>query len=193
MSAESQRILNQLSDEAAKRFLERNANLLALTKNGPNDVARRISAAIAMDKQLQEGVVFFFDVIAQQGYAGKIAKEDCSKAIYEAICKAFLKIQRNCVVVFATKLTPEALAELEGIEVAAGERQAPPPPPPQKSAQDQLEDQVREDWRKLPTDKLKTKMNRDPEYRQTFDRLMAANQLESQCTSLHDGGAEFRQ
>jgi hypothetical protein len=162
--------------------------LLALTKEGPKGVMKRIEASLALaDETIKGDVMLYIDVIDQAGYAGQVARGDFKKAMYCALCKAFLKAQRNFVVEFVSKLTPEALAELEGIEVSAGERKPPPPLPPQKSAQEQLEDQVREDWKRLSTDKLKVRLTRDAAYKATFDRLMDANQLESQCTTLTDG------
>lgn len=128
----------------------------------------------------------------QKGLAGEFAREEFSRSIYRSICLGFLKIQRNYMVRFATRLTPEAQAQLEEIEVAAGERQPTPPPPPQKSAEEILVELIKEDWRKLSTDKLKKKMN-DPQYRQVFDQLMASNQLEWVATSYTDDSAEFRQ
>jgi hypothetical protein len=93
------------------------------------------------------------------------------------------------VIEFATKLTDEALTELEDIEITAGQR-APravvPPPTPPLSAAEQLEAQVREDWHRLETSKMRKKMN-DPAYRAVVDKLMADGSLESRVTSLIDG------
>jgi hypothetical protein len=55
-----------------------------------------------------------------------------------------------------------------------------------------LEAQVREDWHRLETSKMRAKMN-NPAYKAVVDKLMADGSLESQVTSLTDGGAEFRQ
>ena len=188
--------IDQLIKEVEDRFLRINANLLALTKNGASDVVKRIFSALALDQDTRDTMKFLGDpeVINQKDmYARGRARKDFYDELYKRFCVAFLRIQRNYVVEFVSKLTDEAIAGLEQIEVVAGERTPAPPRPPQKSVQEQLEDQIREDWRKLPTDKLKIKMNRDPQYRQVFDRLMAGNRLESQCTALHDNGAEFRQ
>ena len=179
-----------LTHAAAREFLDRSRNLLALTKEGAHRVMKRLEAALTLlDADAKNDVLMYLDTIDQPGYAGQIGREDFRKSMYACLAKAFLKAQRNCVIEFVTRLTPEALAELEALEVSAGERQPAPPAPPQTSAQELLEEQVREDWRKLPTDKLKSKMNRDPQYRQVFDRLMSVNELDSHCTSLHDGAA----
>lgn len=156
----------KLTHAAAREFLDRNRNLLALTKEGAHRVMQRIEASLTLlDADSKNDVLLYLDCIDQKGIAGQMGREDFQKAIYAAICKAFLKAQRNCVIEFATHLTPEASAELEALEVSAGERQPAPPPPPQKSAQELLEEEVRADWLKLPTEKLKAKMNRDPQYR----------------------------
>lgn len=186
----------RLTNEVAQDFLYRNKNLLALVKEGPKGAMKRVEAALTLlEENAKSDVLMFLDVVDQKGYAGQIGRADFKAAMYASMAKAFLRAQRNCVVLFSTKLTPEALAELEAIEVAAGEREPAPPPPPQKSQAELLEAQVRADWSgksAIPTDKLKAKMNRDPQYREVFNRLMAANQLESVATSYTDGAAEFR-
>jgi len=184
-----QRIVKQLSDQGADQFLERNKNLLALTKNGANDIVSRITAALTLDRGLQEQVEFYFDVVEQPGPAGIVAREACLDEIYSVICKAFLKIQRNYVVTFATKLTAEAISELEEIERVCGLREPLPPPVPQKSAQELLEEQVVADFNgALSTDKMRAKINTDKAYRDTFNRLSESGKLESRVTTLHDGG-----
>jgi hypothetical protein len=180
---------NDLTQAAKNDFLDRNRNLLALTTNGPNDVFRRISAALALDSDAQTDVMLFADAVDQKGYAGQVARKDFQEAMYVVICKSFLRIQQNLVVTFASKLTPEALTELEAIEVSAGVREAPAPiapPPPPLSAEEQLEAEVRKDWVHLASKEIKRKRN-NAAYRAMSEKLMAANQLESFCTSLHDG------
>lgn len=188
---------NELMLKARAKFISDSRDLLALMKNlTVDELTRKMASAMELNPDFTEELLLHSDpsYLSQLGPAGRAAREAFSNAAYRSICQSFLKVQRNAQVIVNCRLAdfPEAYAQLDAIEIAAGERRPAPPPPPQRSAQEQLEDQVRDDWRKLPTDKLKTKMNRDPEYRQAFDRLMAANQLESQCTSLHDGGAEFR-
>jgi hypothetical protein len=187
---------NDLTMEVREEFLRKNANLLALTRNGANDVLKRISASMALDEGARDEVLFLSDVeyLEQKGHTGRIARDSFKSEMYRQICRHFLRVQRNCRIEFVSKLTPEAPAELEALEVAAGERQPapPPPPPPAKPQTEILEEQVRSDWKELSTDKLKKKLN-NPEYNATFDRLMAANQLESVATSYTDGSAEFRQ
>jgi hypothetical protein len=180
----------KLTHEAARDFLERNKNLLALTREGAKGVMRRVEASLALlDAESKGDVLLYLDVVDQKGYAGQIARKDFRDAMYAAIAKSFLKAQRNLVIEFISKLTPEALAELESIEVTAGERQAAPPPPPQKSPQEQLEDQVLADYNgALSTDKMRAKMNSNAAYRDTFNRLSESGKLESRVTTLHDGG-----
>jgi hypothetical protein len=187
--------VNNLTQAAKEEFLDRNRNLLALTKNGANDVFRRISAALALDSDAQTDVMLFADVVDQPGFAGQVARKDFQEAMYVAICKSFIRVQQNLVVTFAAKLTPEALAELEAIEVAAGVREAPAPiapPPPPLTAAEQLEAEVRRDWVHLRTSEVKRKLN-NRAYKAEFDRLMAAGDLKSQVTAYTDGAAEFRQ
>jgi hypothetical protein len=185
---------NDLTQAAKNDFLDRNRDLLALTKNGPNDVFKRISASLALDSKLQDDVMMFADLVDQRGYAGQVARDDFKREMYRAICVAFLKIQHNLVMTWAAKLTPEALAQLEAIEVVAGVREAPAPivpPAPPKSAQELLTEEVKRDWVHLRTSEVKRKCN-NKLYKAEFDRLMNSGELASVCTSLHDGGREFR-
>jgi hypothetical protein len=180
---------NDLTQAAKQDFMDRNRDLLALTKNGPNDVFRRIAASLALDSQAQDDCLLYIDLIDQKGYAGQVARNDLQRELYRAICKAFLKIQHNYVVEFVSKLTPEAESQLEDIEIEAGQRAPRPvgaPPPPPKSAAELLTEEVLRDWKFLPVDKLKHKLN-NRAYKAEFDRLEAANFLETQITSLTDG------
>jgi hypothetical protein len=181
---------NDLTQAAKNLFLDANRDRLALTKNGPNDVFRRISAALALDAEAQNDVMLYADIVDQRGYAGEQARDDFRNAIYVAICKCFLRIQRNGVLEDVSKLTPEAQEQQENIEIAAGQRTPRPvvaAPPPPKSVAEQLEDEVRRDWKFLGADKLKHKLN-NRAYKATFDRMIAADQLGSVCTTLTDGG-----
>jgi hypothetical protein len=188
--------ITNLVEEVRQDFLKRNRDLLALTKAGPEDLMRRVVASLALNSEAQAEVMFWArpELLDQKGYAGSVAREDFKKEMYLAVCKSFLKVQNNLVIEFVARLTPEAAEQLEDIEIAAGQR-APravvTPPPPPKSAKELLEEEVRRDWKHLRTAEVKKKLN-NRAYKETFDRLMAAGQLESVCTSLHDGGAEFR-
>lgn len=188
-------ITSELTQAAKNDFLDRNKNMLAYTN--ANDVFRRISAALALDPEAQDDVMMYADLVDQKGIAGEIARKDFHREIYKAICKSFLRIQRNGVVPFiVAKLSGEALAELEAIEVCAGVRQASEPvapPPPPKSAQEQLEDQVIADYNgDLSTDKMRAKVRSDAAYRDTFNRLSENGTLKSKVTTLTDGAKEFR-
>lgn len=140
---------NDLTQVAKNLFLDSNRDLLALTKNGANDVFKRIAAALALDSEAQSDCLLYADILDQKaGYAR---------------------------------------------EIVAGERaprQVAPPPPPPKSAAELLTEEVLLDWKHLPADKVKLKMN-NRAYKAEFDRLMAADQLDSQIASLHDTARSF--
>jgi hypothetical protein len=185
---------NDLTQQEKNKFLDLSRNMLAYTENGPNDVFKRITAALILDQEAQDDVMMFAPLVDQKGYAGQVAREDFSREIYKAICKCFLRVQRNGVITFVAKLSGEALAELEAIEVAAGVREAPAPiapPPPPKSAQELLTEEIRRDWVHLRTSEVKRKLN-NKAYKAEFDRQMNAGELKSQVTSYTDGAAEFR-
>ena len=186
---------NDLTQKAKEVFMHDTRDLLAFTRAGANDVFKRVAASLMLDPEAQSDCLLYADILDQKaGYARDQARDDFRNAMHAAICKAFLKILRNGAIEFVGKLTPEAQEQLENVEIMAGERAphpvAPPPPPP-KSAQEQLEDQVRYDWHRLETSKMRAKMN-NPAYKAVVDKLMADGSLESQITSLTDGAKEFR-
>jgi hypothetical protein len=185
---------SEITQLAKQDFMDRNKNLLALTKEGPNGVFRRVAAALALDSEASQDCLLYLDVIDQKGHAGQVARQDLQRELYRAICKAFLRCQHNFVIEFATKLTDEALTELEDIEITSGQRSPRPveaPLQPPKSAQELVTEEVLLDWKRLPADKVKLKLN-NRAYKAEFDRLMAADQLDSQITTLHDHSEEFR-
>jgi hypothetical protein len=181
--------------EVRNEFLQQHRNLLAFAKEGADGVMRRVSAAAALDSQAKEDVLMYAPLVDQSGYAGEVALADFKRELHRSVARAFLECQRNLVIEFVAKLSGEALAELEDIEICAGVR-APrpivPPPPPTPTAAEQLEAEVRRDWVHLRTAEVKLKLN-NKAYKAVFDRLMDSGQLASQVTAFTDGGAEFRQ
>jgi hypothetical protein len=181
--------------DVRNEFLQEHRDLLAFTKNGADDVMRRITAALALDTQAKEDVQFYSGAVDQAGYAGQVALADFKRELHRSIARAFLECQKNLVIEFVARLTPEAVEQLENIEIAAGQRDPRPivpPPPPPLTAAEQLEAEVRRDWVHLRTAEVKRKLN-NKAYKAVFDRLMDSGQLASQVTSFTDGGAEFRQ
>jgi hypothetical protein len=187
-------LANDITQLAKQDFLDRNRDLLALTKEGANGVFKRVAASMALDSETQDDCLMYLDLINQKGFAGQVAREDLQRELYKGICKAFIEVQHNFVIEFVSKLTPAAAAQLEDIEIVVGllpPRAVVPPPAPPKSAAELLTEEVLTDWKRLPADKVKLKMNNSA-YKAEFNRLMAADQLDSQCTTLTDNGAEFR-
>jgi hypothetical protein len=186
--------ISKAVQDVRTEFLQEHRDLLAFTKIGADDVMRRITAALALDTQAKEDVQFYSGAVDQEGYAGEVALADFKRELHRSIARAFLECQKNLVIEFVARLTPEALEQLENIEITAGQR-APravvPPPPPPKSAGELLEEEVRRDWTHLRTSEVKRKLN-NKAYKAEFDRLMNAGELKSQVTSYTDGAAEFR-
>jgi hypothetical protein len=181
--------------EVRIEFLQQHRNLLAFAKEGADGVMRRVSSAAALDSQAKEDVLMYAPLVDQSGYAGEVALADFKRELHRSVARAFLECQRNLVIEFVAKISGEALAELEDIEIAAGQRPpraVVPPPPPPLTAEQQLEAEVRTDWKHLRSSEIKRKRN-NAAYRTMFDKLEAAGQLASFCTSLHDGSAGFRQ
>jgi hypothetical protein len=185
--------INTLVQNVRESFLRNNADLLALTKNGADDVMRRITAALSLDEESKSDVLIYADteVLEQRGYAGEVARADFTRELYKGTCRAFLRVNRNHAIEFVAQLTPEAIIQFQDIEIAAGER-APrpvePPPPPPKSAQELLEEQVIADYNgALSTGKMRAKMNSNVAYRETFNRLSESGKLETRVTSYVDG------
>ncbi len=181
--------IENLVQEVRQDFLRCNRDLLALTKNGPEDIMRRLTSALMLNDQAQDDVTMFVPLVDQKGFAGQVAREDFKRELGKAICKCFLQIQHNYVVEFVAKLTDEAETQLENIEIAAGQRTlraVVPPPPPPKSAQQQLEDEVIADYAALSSDKMRAKMNNNVAYRETFRRLSDTDRLQSKVTTYTD-------
>lgn len=186
--------MSKISDavqSVRNEFLQQHRDLLAFTKEGADGVMLRVVAALALDKQAKEDVQFYTSTMDQSGYAGEVALADFKRELHRSIARAFLECQHNFVIEFvARRLTPEAVEQLENIEITAGVRAPRPvvsPPPCPKSAQEQLEDQVIEDYNgALSADKMRKKVNSDVAYRETFNRLSNAGKLQSQVTTLHD-------
>jgi hypothetical protein len=186
--------VSEAVQEVRNEFLQEHRDLLAFTKNGADDVMRRVTASLALDTQAKEEVQFYTSAVDQSGYAGQVALADFKRELHRSIARAFLECQRNFVIEFVARLTPEAVEQLENIEIAAGQREprpVVPPPPPPLTAAEQLEAEVRRDWVHLRTEEVKRKLN-NRAYKAMFDKLMAADQLKSQVTSYTDGAAEFR-
>jgi len=180
--------------DVRNEFLQEHRDLLAFAKNGADDVMRRITAALALDTQSKEDVQFYSGAVDQAGYAGQVALADFKRELHRSIARAFLECQKNLVIEFVARLTPEAVEQLENIEIAAGQREPRPivpPPPPPLTAAEQLEAEVRLDWVHLRSSEIKRKRN-NAGYRAMFDKLMDAGQLQSQCTTLYNAGEEQR-
>jgi hypothetical protein len=181
--------ISKAVQEVRNEFLQEHRDLLAFAKEGADGVMRRVAAAAALDPEAKEDALMYAPLVDQKGFAGEVALADFKRELRRAIARAFLECQKNLVIEFVARLTPEAVEQLENIEILAGIR-APrpivPPPPPPLSAEEQLEAEVRKDWVHLESKEIKRKRN-NPAYRAMFDKLEAAGQLASFCTTLHDG------
>jgi hypothetical protein len=187
--------IQDLVQQVRQDFLMSKRDLLALTKSGPEDVMRRLTAGLQLDAQAQDDVSMFVPLVDQKGFAGQVAREDFKRELGKAISRSFLRILRNGAIEFVAKLTDEAEAQYEDIEIAAGQRSpraVVPPPPPPKSAQQQLEDEVVSDYATLSSDAMRKKMNSNVAYRETFKRLSDTDRLQSRVTTFTNLDAESR-
>ena len=187
---------NELMLKAREKFISDSRDLLALVKNlTVDELTRKMAAAMELNPAFTEEIMLHADVsyLSQFGRAGRAAREAFSNAAYRAICQSFLKVQRNGQVIVNCRLAdfPEAYAQLDAIEIAAGEKEATPPPPPPKSQQELLDEEIRYDWFHIGTDKIKKKCNANPAYKKRFDELIATDAIQSSCTTLVDGGRGF--
>ena len=184
--------ISEITFEVKGKFLDSNRDLFACLTNTPEDVFKRVLAAMKLDKALNDDFVFFSEGIGQTGHAGKLAEEDLAKSLNRAISVCFMRCFANGVIQQAIRLTEEADDQLMQVKIDAGLAQAPAPkapPTPIKSAQEQLEDEVIADYNgALSTDKMRAKMNNSVAYRNTYNRLSETNRLESRVTKLHDIG-----
>lgn len=179
----------EITQKAMDSFLK-NRDLLACLKQTPEEVFERTSAAASLDKTAREEMGFFVQHIDQQdAYARKVAREDLHKAIYATMARAFIKCLTNGAITQAMKLTNEADSQLLELKYLAGTEQRPAPKPvvPVKSAQQILDDQIRDDWAHLSADKIRLKQN-DPAYRRRLEELLNSDAIKSQATSKFDIG-----
>jgi len=184
----------ELTQKAREIFMDSNRDLLALVRSGADDVFRRIAASLALDAQAQSDCLLYADILDQPSKnAREQAQDDFRNSMTIAICRSYLRIARNGVISYVSKLTPEAREQLENIEILAGER-APrpvvPPPPPPLSAEEQLDAQIKDDWAHLPYSAVMAKCRTNPTYKARLDQIMA--DLPSTCTSYQDIGEGLR-
>jgi hypothetical protein len=184
--------MSKISEVTAKTkegFLDRSRDLFACLTNTPEDVFKRVLAAMKLDRQLNEDFIFFSEGIGQAGHAGTLAEKDLAKSLNHAIAVCFMRCFANGVITQAVRLTDEADDQLMQIKIDAGLEKAPAPKAPAapiKSAQEQFDDLIRNDWATLPTDKIKAKKNASAAYRKRLAELLDSGAIESQITKLHD-------
>src|SRR5258708_23150521 len=89
--------------EVRTEFLQEHRDLLAFTKNGADDVMRRVTASLALDTQAKEEVQFYTSAVDQSGYAGQVALADFKRELHRSIARAFLDCQRNFVIEFVAR------------------------------------------------------------------------------------------
>jgi hypothetical protein len=182
-----------LAEEAAQKFLSDIKDIVALMKNlTVSELRGRLAAAMELNPTYTEEIMVHADgaYLDQKGYAGRVAREAFSQAMYRGICQSFLHIARRGVIQYAARFTPEAEAQMIAIEIGAGEREpAPPvaPAPPPPSAAELLDAEIQNDWLNLGTAKIRKKCSTDRAYKKRFDELIATDALSSICTSFHDG------
>lgn len=108
-------------------------------------------------------------------------------ARYRLLCCLFLRLSKRGALTQAVEGTDEAVAQFIKMEEVTGVRELAPLPPPPKTPAQLLDDQIIEDYAKLPTDQFKKKLNGNAAYRAAYQRLADTDQLNSQLTTLHDG------
>lgn len=87
--------------------------------------------------------------------------------------EAFLTLLDRGAVAPIAEITQLGQQALDAMRLATGiGLQGLPTPEPALSPEEVLEAQVREDWRKLPADKVRKKRANDRTYRETFDRIV---------------------
>jgi hypothetical protein len=126
-------------------------------------------------------------MIQDDSFARNIAHDDFRATLRAAMANAFHKCLVNGSLTFACKATEEANQEYQLLKIAAGIEKAPPPPPKPLSAAEQLDAEIKDDWIRLPADKLKAKQNNNPRYRARLNELLETDQIKSQISQMHDG------
>ncbi len=186
--------INEITNDVMDLFLANTANLLACLKNTEEEIFRKTAAAASINPEARDEISLYAALVGQPGHAGKVAREDLKQAVYRNICKAFLTCFKNGTISQAIRLTDLADEEMLEVKYAAGVEQRPPKAPaaPVKSAQEQFDDMIRDDWNTLPYDKIKAKKAASTQYRKRLAELLDSGAIASQVTALHDAGREIR-
>jgi hypothetical protein len=82
-----------------------------------------------------------------------------------------------------TSLGEKALTQMR-TKTGIGVENLPAPAAPVLSPEEQLANEVKNDWKTLPSDKIKAKMNANKAYKAMFQKLSETDEINSQC-ALH--------
>jgi hypothetical protein len=178
-----------ISLQARKDFIRNNADLLAILHQTPEEVLQVCMASAELSKADRADLVLYMGGIDQpHPYARGVARDSFKQACYKMIAVHFCQALSDKILTVAMEATPEADAQLRELSFVTGQSTRPPAPPKPMSAAEQLDLQIRDDWAKLPADKIRLKEN-DPRYRKRLRELLDSDAIgfKSQATTLHDG------
>jgi hypothetical protein len=179
--------------KARQQFLN-NADLFSCLKETKDEIFETLMASASLDKPTREEFAYYAksEYLDQPHFgAREEARKQFQRIVYEGICKAFVHCFNNRALREAMNFTNEAAEQYTEIRYIAGELERPiiAPAAPVLSAAELLEQEVVSDYNgAISTDKMKTKLNNNVAYRNTYKRLAETNRLESRVTTLHDAG-----
>ena len=179
---------SNLAAKARADFLSNNRDILACLTQSPDEVLKIVMAAAELDRQCRDEVLLYIaDLDQTHPYARQVARDSFKNLMYEITSRFFCKALSDGIISPAMDFTPEADDQLRELSFVIGEAKRPAPPPPPKSAAEQLDDQIRDDWAHLPADKIRIKEN-DPKYKKRLNELLESDAIKSQATSKYDIG-----
>lgn len=180
-------VAERLTKETVADFFSKNRDLIACLKQDVAAVEEATTASAMLNRSFREEMTSLMELIVQPNdFARSVGQQDFKEALYSAMAQSFLKCFNNRSLTYAIKATPEADEQYQKLKWAAGVEKAPAPPPPPKSAAEQLDDEIREAWSKLPADKIRQRENADPRFRKRLRELLDSDAIKSQATTLHD-------
>ncbi len=171
-----------------KEFFQRNLDLLSCLDKTPDEVLTICMAAAELDRAAREEVIFFGEGLDQRDPFAKLtARDDFKRVMYEITARFLVQAIQDGVIKASIEFTPEADAQLRELSFVLDPSLRPAPPPKPRSAEEQLDEQIRDDWQHLSADKIRLKEN-DPKYKRRLRELLDSDAIKSQATTLHDAG-----
>jgi hypothetical protein len=180
----------KIAEKVVERFKRENADFLACQQETPAQILDLASADASLDPEIISDLELYSnpEVLDQSDFlARKMQREDLERVLYNALAKCVLRLYHSELIHPVIKATEEANQQYQLLKIAAGIEKAPPPPPKPLSAAEQLDAEIKDDWIRLPADKVNQKKRTNPRYAKRLNELLETDEIRSQISQMHDG------